>query len=113
MKRPLDYLDTEVGALRMELQRWSWTRGYLGLQRPEPTCAIVWDHHHIHLASLKLLLQLGQTLIVVALKEHLLDGPLGTVQSLVIYQQLQPHWVQVRPTLCDIRVAAKPGGPIT
>ena len=79
----------------MELQRGSWTRRHLGLQGPEPTCAVVWDHHHIHLASLKLLLQLGQTLIVAALKEHLLDGPLGRVQSPVIYQQLLLCRVQV------------------
>ena len=79
----------------MELQRGSWTQGHLGLQGPGPTCAIVWDHHHIHLASLKLLLQLGQTLIVVALKEHLLESPLGRVQSPVIYQQLLLRRVQV------------------
>ena len=102
----------EAGTLRMELQRGSWTRGHLGLQGPRPTCAIVWDHHHIHLASLKLLLQLGQTLIVAALKEHLLDGPLGRVQSLVIYQQLQPHRVQEEPSPRNVVVEAKPRGPV-
>ena len=85
------------------------TTGTLG---PGPTSAIVWDHHHIHLASLKLLLQLGQTLIVAALKEHLLDGPLGRVQSLVIYQQLQSHREQVDPRSLNIIGEAKPGGPV-
>ena len=96
----------------MELQRWIWTQGHLGPQGPGLTCAIVRDHHHIHLASLKLLLQLGQTFIVATLKEHLLDGPLGRVQSLVVYQQRQPHRVQLRSTFCDVIVEAKPGGPV-
>lgn len=40
----------------------------------------------------------AKTLIVAALKEQLLDGPLGRVQSLVVYMQRQPHRVQVGPT---------------
>lgn len=39
--------------------------------------------------SLGQTLQLSQTLIVAALKEHVLDGPVDRVQSLVVYQQLQ------------------------